>query len=224
MEKNNNFTNKYFKHTSMKELNNNNNKVKDSWDNYGSSFEGVDGDLLGGFLWPPRSYTCSFCKREFRSAQALGGHMNVHRRDRARLRLQSPPRENGTHQYSLLNLNLEPNPNVDPNPNPSFISSSPSSPSRKFPPFLSRLPPLISHSFSSTASGSQISHVSHQPKTGDLTKFGSAKFEKIDTFMQGKECNEVLMKRSEFLRLELGIGMINESKEDLDLELRLGYT
>lgn len=43
-----------------------------------------------GTTWPPRSYTCTFCRREFRSAQALGGHMNVHRRDRARLR-QSPP-------------------------------------------------------------------------------------------------------------------------------------
>ncbi|XP_020591504.1 probable transcriptional regulator RABBIT EARS [Phalaenopsis equestris] len=41
---------------------------------------------LGGCVWPPRSYTCSFCRREFRSAQALGGHMNVHRRDRARLK------------------------------------------------------------------------------------------------------------------------------------------
>ncbi|KAI3682295.1 hypothetical protein L1987_82183 [Smallanthus sonchifolius] len=29
------------------------------------------------------SYTCSFCKRGFSNAQALGGHMNVHRRDRA---------------------------------------------------------------------------------------------------------------------------------------------
>ncbi|XP_024542105.1 zinc finger protein STAMENLESS 1 [Selaginella moellendorffii] len=33
--------------------------------------------------WPPRSYSCSFCAREFRTAQALGGHMNVHRRERA---------------------------------------------------------------------------------------------------------------------------------------------
>ncbi|KAL3521129.1 hypothetical protein ACH5RR_019278 [Cinchona calisaya] len=41
---------------------------------------------LGGFVWPPRSYSCTFCRREFRSAQALGGHMNVHRRDRARLK------------------------------------------------------------------------------------------------------------------------------------------
>ncbi|CAA7392718.1 unnamed protein product [Spirodela intermedia] len=42
-----------------------------------------------GYPWPPRSYSCSFCRREFRSAQALGGHVNVHRRDRARLKLSS---------------------------------------------------------------------------------------------------------------------------------------
>ncbi|MED6196627.1 hypothetical protein PIB30_049271 [Stylosanthes scabra] len=42
--------------------------------------------VLGGSTWPPRSYTCTFCNRHFTSAQALGGHMNVHRRDRARLK------------------------------------------------------------------------------------------------------------------------------------------
>lgn len=30
-----------------------------------------------------RSYECVFCKRGFTSAQALGGHMNIHRKDRA---------------------------------------------------------------------------------------------------------------------------------------------
>lgn len=44
------------------------------------------GRLGSSCVWPPRSYTCSFCRKEFRSAQALGGHMNVHRRDRARLK------------------------------------------------------------------------------------------------------------------------------------------
>ncbi|KAK7395250.1 hypothetical protein VNO78_15801 [Psophocarpus tetragonolobus] len=53
-----------------------------------------------GCIWPPRSYSCSFCKREFRSAQALGGHMNVHRRDRARLKHHSP-------QNEILNDDLE---------------------------------------------------------------------------------------------------------------------
>ncbi|KAK8458751.1 hypothetical protein SEVIR_2G002800v4 [Setaria viridis] len=53
---------------------------------------------LGGCVWPPRSYTCTFCRREFRSAQALGGHMNVHRRDRARLRQCASPDHDDAHK------------------------------------------------------------------------------------------------------------------------------
>lgn len=56
----------------------------DSWEE--KAFADDAAGLLGGCVWPPRSYSCNFCKREFRSAQALGGHMNVHRRDRARLK------------------------------------------------------------------------------------------------------------------------------------------
>ncbi|PHT34729.1 Transcriptional regulator SUPERMAN [Capsicum baccatum] len=33
-----------------------------------------------------KCYRCSFCKRGFSNAQALGGHMNIHRKDRAKLR------------------------------------------------------------------------------------------------------------------------------------------
>ncbi|KAM0929263.1 hypothetical protein ACQ4PT_001756 [Festuca glaucescens] len=55
---------------------------------------------LGGCIWPPRSYSCSFCAREFRSAQALGGHMNVHRRDRARLKL-SGMMDDGGRDHSM---------------------------------------------------------------------------------------------------------------------------
>ncbi|TKY65988.1 transcriptional regulator RABBIT EARS [Spatholobus suberectus] len=54
-----------------------------------------------GCIWPPRSYSCSFCRREFRSAQALGGHMNVHRRDRARLKQPYSP------QNEILSDDLE---------------------------------------------------------------------------------------------------------------------
>ncbi|CAI0418550.1 unnamed protein product [Linum tenue] len=50
-----------------------------------------DAGNVNGSTWPPRSYTCTFCRREFRSAQALGGHMNVHRRDRAKLHHHQPP-------------------------------------------------------------------------------------------------------------------------------------
>ncbi|KAK3037431.1 hypothetical protein RJ639_031925 [Escallonia herrerae] len=84
---------------------------------------------LGGCIWPPRSYSCSFCRREFRSAQALGGHMNVHRRDRARLK-QFPNHEvlhhnsDHIHQYPTQVFH---NPNSDAD---RALLASASSPSR----------------------------------------------------------------------------------------------
>ncbi|KAK4344777.1 hypothetical protein RND71_034953 [Anisodus tanguticus] len=33
-----------------------------------------------------RSYECVFCKRGFNTAQALGGHMNIHRKERSKNR------------------------------------------------------------------------------------------------------------------------------------------
>ncbi|MBA0634353.1 hypothetical protein Godav_024780 [Gossypium davidsonii] len=42
---------------------------------------------------PARSYDCTFCKRGFSNAQALGGHMNIHRRDKAKLKQPSPTHE-----------------------------------------------------------------------------------------------------------------------------------
>ncbi|GKV05888.1 hypothetical protein SLEP1_g17840 [Rubroshorea leprosula] len=49
--------------------------------------ESRDEDRISGN--PPRSYPCSFCQKGFSNAQALGGHMNIHRRDRAKLREQT---------------------------------------------------------------------------------------------------------------------------------------
>ncbi|KAI3523771.1 hypothetical protein L1887_02162 [Cichorium endivia] len=63
----------------------------DSWEV--RAFAEDTGNIMGT-TWPPRSYTCTFCRREFRSAQALGGHMNVHRRDRARLHQAQPNLKN----------------------------------------------------------------------------------------------------------------------------------
>lgn len=100
------------------------------------------GGLIAG-TWPPRSYSCDFCKRDFRSAQALGGHMNVHRRDRARLRQSSsthlgPPNHQrwsspspasqeipGHYQFPAFNSHFVENSILHPvTPNPSIISSS----------------------------------------------------------------------------------------------------
>ncbi|KAM3299919.1 hypothetical protein ACQJBY_041087 [Aegilops geniculata] len=74
-----------------------------------------------GVSWPAQrspssSYTCGYCKREFRSAQALGGHMNVHRRERARIRhyycsaysAAPAPAPAAVHRDWVPNLNFSP--------------------------------------------------------------------------------------------------------------------
>ncbi|CAL1379022.1 unnamed protein product [Linum trigynum] len=89
-----------------------------SWEEQAFAEDAAGG--VGGCIWPPRSYSCSFCGREFRSAQALGGHMNVHRRDRAMLK-HSPSPTTATHPPSSLARQLQlapaacsPNPSPDP--------------------------------------------------------------------------------------------------------------
>lgn len=207
----------------------NKHKVKDSWNcNSGSYGE----DCPNGFLWPPRSYTCSFCRREFRSAQALGGHMNVHRRDRARLR-QSPPRDG---QYPILNLNLNPNPTFSTSPSPS------PSPPKRHPPVTCTLPSLVSSrplsplcSPSSAPPSDQVKKWGEDgsllnplsPRVVDLanmksthTSFGVGEYHGF--IQEGDECKVV--KKAELVRLDLEIGLVGDFKEDLDLELRLGYS
>ncbi|KAL2486448.1 C2H2 and C2HC zinc fingers superfamily protein [Abeliophyllum distichum] len=36
-----------------------------------------------------KSYECTFCKKGFSNAQALGGHMNIHRKDKAKMKQSS---------------------------------------------------------------------------------------------------------------------------------------
>lgn len=121
------------------------NPYDDSWEE--QAFAEDAAGPLGGCIWPPRSYSCSFCRREFRSAQALGGHMNVHRRDRARLKQSSSSPQNEiqhdqcqnnhnnlqspfaslSFQYpsQLCTVVYNPNPTSDP-----AVIPSPSSPAR----------------------------------------------------------------------------------------------
>ena len=195
---------------------NNNNMVKDHSLN-STDIQSYGVDYVNGFSWPPKSYTCSFCKREFRSAQALGGHMNVHRRDRARLRqCHSPPRDG---QYL----------NLISNPNPKFSSSSSSSstllssPSTRLTPFACSLP-----SFTTSPSSASPGEVQKWGLVGSL--FDSLKSheksynggEEFNGFKQEDECK--ILKKAEIIRLDLEIGVLGDSKEDLDLELRLGYS
>ncbi|MED6120943.1 hypothetical protein PIB30_025570 [Stylosanthes scabra] len=58
-----------------------------------------------------RSYECNFCKRGFSNAQALGGHMNLHRKDKAKIKEQqqqqySSSSSSTSNQQFLLEGNL----------------------------------------------------------------------------------------------------------------------
>ncbi|KAL8236753.1 hypothetical protein R6Q59_017834 [Mikania micrantha] len=58
-----------------------------------------------------RSYDCKFCKRGFTNAQALGGHMNIHRKDKTKFK------------YASSSIAMPPNPLAEP---PSPTRSQPS--------------------------------------------------------------------------------------------------
>ncbi|CAI9297311.1 unnamed protein product [Lactuca saligna] len=49
-----------------------------------------------------RSYECMYCKHGFTTAQALGGHMNVHRKDRAKSRSNPSKSNTRPHQPCLI--------------------------------------------------------------------------------------------------------------------------
>ncbi|XP_047175222.1 transcriptional regulator SUPERMAN-like [Vigna umbellata] len=58
-----------------------------------------------------RSYECVFCKRGFTTAQALGGHMNIHRKDRAnRAKPSTSTKLDDTNTYADLGLYSASNP------------------------------------------------------------------------------------------------------------------
>uniref|UniRef100_A0A6N2N3C9 Uncharacterized protein n=1 Tax=Salix viminalis TaxID=40686 RepID=A0A6N2N3C9_SALVM len=117
----------------------NSKKLRDSW-NF-SSCQSYGEDYLDGLSWPP---------------DPLGGHMNVHRRDRARLR-RSPPRDAHSELSDLTTTETR----------KSFFSTE---------------------------------------------NFGG--FTQKDGFK--------IWKKAEIVRLDLEIGLVRDSKDDLDLELRLG--
>ncbi|KAI3773026.1 hypothetical protein L6452_04223 [Arctium lappa] len=180
-------------------------KLKTKWESNNLQMIYDEKDMYGyhqGVVpWPQRNFMCNFCNKEYKSAQALGGHMNVHRRDRARLRLSSPPNS------------------LDPNPNPNYYSPS-SSPIRY-------LPYKAYHSslHSSTTNYAVQDHDDQEPYSSSARDF-LGRMRKNVTMEDGddqEEINEIrVWKKGEIFNTEImEMGLLKDGK-DLDLELRLG--
>lgn len=172
-----------------------------------------------GISWPPpRSYSCTFCRREFRSAQALGGHMNVHRRDRARLRQSSPVED--FRQYQVLSISPNRSPSRSPGPNPRDASSTS--------PLLLTTNCSIAHSFASPTLLSLFSSASdcrNEVKAAVQSQQGALRSRTMES--KSKPRSEASARVQE-MRSERYKCSDNNGKMDLlsgssiDLELRLG--
>lgn len=150
----------------------------------------------GGCMWPQRSYSCSFCRREFRSAQALGGHMNVHRRDRARLKQSLDLTSCGSHSSSRV----------------SALSTQESSPNDRHARTAS---PLVSSSSSSTFRAQQNHKgcLNSSPERQELVMLMG---------LNPSSCKRFKASNSVSTLSLLGNNHSASSVDDIDLELRLG--
>ncbi|KHN42608.1 Putative transcriptional regulator RABBIT EARS [Glycine soja] len=175
-----------------------------------------DTSNMMGTTWPPRFYYCSFCRREFRSAQALGGHMNVHRRDRARLH-QAPPSSCSNPMSSSLPtssfINIPPQELVG-NAGLCLLYHLPTSPSSA-PPFPSPT--------SNGASPSTLLSISSYPTNNFLMQtsfnFPGAPPTGINTTTVSSLCYN----SSKVEQSATSSSIDNGHLEELDLELRLGH-
>lgn len=61
-----------------------------------------------------RKYNCNFCKGSFSNAQALGGHMNIHRKDKAKLKQSSLITESPQQCSQITNTTRSPAYNLFP--------------------------------------------------------------------------------------------------------------
>ncbi|XP_027938297.1 transcriptional regulator SUPERMAN-like [Vigna unguiculata] len=181
-----------------------------------------------GNSWPARNYACSFCKREFRSAQALGGHMNVHRRDRARLR---------SSLSSWVSECPKPNPSTKPNKSTLLPTSSSPSPFSDQPLNSSHPSPLCtpcltlssSPDFSASTSGDKKPRLTPSPLFSPqsfeikmMTSNNTRSDEEMKGCVEGEE-HKGFKDNDQNITLELGIGLIKHQEKKLDLELRLGH-
>ncbi|KAF9677695.1 hypothetical protein SADUNF_Sadunf08G0134300 [Salix dunnii] len=156
-----------------------------------------------------RSYECSFCKRGFTNAQALGGHMNMHRKDRA----------NRTKGKNLASSSSVSNKAIEEIKNPRYMLPNSS----------------IHTNFNPSTEAQRNYEMYFQPPAGSSPRqppYGNYKHGNHDFIRprsQSLSVNEELWGKG--LSLEIGSSNIQDSDgnrrvsddDEVDLELRLGH-
>lgn len=150
-----------------------------------------------------RSYECTFCKRGFTNAQALGGHMNIHRKDRAKAKQ--------TTSSSFSNKSMAMNEDYM---NPRYIAPVSSEPAKYYPVFEAQRDYLMYCPPSASS-----------PR--DPHAYNDAEFSPRS---QSLRMNEELLGAN--LSLGISPTYVEDNdvrretmeEEELDLELRLGHT
>ncbi|KAI3787813.1 hypothetical protein L2E82_00259 [Cichorium intybus] len=187
-------------------------KFKNKWESTNTLI--FDKDYgYDGYSWRQRNFMCTFCKKEYKSAQALGGHMNVHRRDRAKLRLSSPSLDH-------------PNPNPNISSPPSWLQCLP------YTTFHSSLYSLTSPSLNINKEDKQelfplVPHSAHD-YLGDVRKNMSMGccVSNVGGGFNGtsldQENESRVWKKRESFKMEMDLLKDGKTGTGLDLELRLG--
>ncbi|CAA2988071.1 transcriptional regulator TAC1-like [Olea europaea subsp. europaea] len=148
-----------------------------------------------------RSYECNFCKRGFTNAQALGGHMNIHRKDKAKAKHKKQEGSSIQNKYT----------------NEDFLDS------RFFPPVPSSDHHQTNRNYFTAVRNYQVYLPSSNPTLSahDLHQTNLPQ-ENIIFFDDHKDAN---------LSLRIGSPpsndgqneKVNEKENEVDLELRLGH-
>lgn len=200
-------------------------KFKGRWDGTNFSFER---DRSYGFSWPQRNYNCNFCQKEFKSAQALGGHMNVHRRDRAKQLTQHSSSSSSSEINNTPNLHSSPNPKPNLNHDHKlFLSPKPAAaPATTFLTYMGCTPNL-NHVVSDQDDGLAVSPQIREIRKKLAVEANSRNDQFKGLMKQDKndESRVHTKKNNQFLGLDLNMNSTTgrrDGKEDLDLELRLG--
>lgn len=148
-----------------------------------------------------RIYECSFCKKGFSNAQALGGHMNIHRKDKAKLKQASKENQSLPDAQEIMTNPLTPSSTSGSIGKPLEFTSSqvPIKSSTNWPP-------------SAFASDQEESCESHMAELKQLQLF----VETADYSNPMIQANSVSW-QEEFIPGQGSFGA------ELDLELRLGH-